>query len=333
VLNIGESRRIPSDEYLHVLGLWDFVVKVVGFVRRGYTVHTHINGDGNKGWYLALTAELVCRLWGRPLVLTFHAGPVQRYFPRERSGAFTPLLWLLLKLPRRIICNDHHVQRSLLTYGVPAEKIRPIPAFSRQYLQYQPAGLDPELERFVKSHAPLLVVYFFLRPEFFVESLIEALAALARRHPGLGAVMVGGGSDQPGVPERLAAAGIEAHVHCAGDLDHDRFMTLLARAHFYVRTPSKDGVCSSVLEALSLGVPVVASENGRRPESVITFPPDDGAALARTLEEAWARYEAVRAAVRRPAVRDTVAEEAALLLELGGRAQAVPAAVPGREQS
>jgi hypothetical protein len=78
---------------------------------------------------------------------------------------------------------------------------------------------------------------------------------------------------------------------------------------------------------------VVASENGRRPESVIAFPAGDAAALARTLEEAWARYAEVRTAVRKPEIRDTVAEEAALLLELAGRRRAVPVAVPRRERS
>jgi len=82
----------------------------------------------------------------------------------------------------------------------------------------------------------------------------------------------------------------------------------------YVRTPSKDGVCSSVLEALSLGVPVVASENGTRPASVITFRPDDAADLAAKVSEVLEREAEVRRALVTPTIRDTVTDEARLLV-------------------
>ena len=35
-----------------------------------------------------------------------------------------------------------------------------------------------------------------------------------------------------------------------------------------------DGICSSVLEALYLGIPVVAAENDNRPEQVVTYTGD-----------------------------------------------------------
>ena len=50
-----------------------------------------------------------------------------------------------------------------------------------------------------------------------------------------------------------------------GNLPHDEFLTLLTRCSAYLRSPACDGVAASVLEAVALGVPVVASENGRRP--------------------------------------------------------------------
>jgi CRISPR/Cas system-associated endonuclease Cas1 len=58
----------------------------------------------------------------------------------------------------------------------------------------------------------------------------------------------------------------------------------MQRSALYLRTPITDGVASSVLEALTLGVPVVACENGTRPQGVITYPATDAAVLAQQVE-------------------------------------------------
>jgi glycosyltransferase involved in cell wall biosynthesis len=108
--------------------------------------------------------------------------------------------------------------------------------------------------------------------------------------------------------------GLEKHVLLAGDLPHDEFMTLMTRARLYLRTPKKDGVCSSVLEALSLNVPVVASENGTRPTGVITFKPNDGEDLAAKVSHVLEHNDAIRRTLVPPPIRDTVLDEANLLV-------------------
>jgi hypothetical protein len=74
-----------------------------------------------------------------------------------------------------------------------------------------------------------------------------------------------------------------------------------------------DGVCSSVLEALALRVPVVAAENHTRPSGVITYRADDPDALARTLDDVLRRHDQIVDGLPQPDLRDTLAEEAALL--------------------
>ena len=97
------------------------------------------------------------------------------------------------------------------------------------------------------------------------------------------------------------------------DLAHEQFLDALSRSAVYVRTPVSDGVASSVLEALSLGVPVVAAENGSRPAGVITYPATDPGTLGRVLIDVLARRSEVVAAIPRPELRDTLAEEIQLL--------------------
>lgn len=319
VLNIGKSRRARSPEYLDVQGGLDYLRKVLRFARRGYLIHTHINGDGSKGWWLALAAQIIGRMWGCRVVLTFHAGAQQHKFPRARSRGWSWYYKAIFGLADQVICNSDVVREGIEQYGVRSEKIHPIQAFSRQYLDYEPTLLDPELERFLEAHEPVATVYFFLRPEFHIDSMLDAVRRLAQRIPRFGVVAVGLETRTPEFGRMVEAAGIADRVFPAGDLEHDRFMTILARSHFYLRTPAKDGTCSSVLEALSLGVPVVASQNGNRPPSVVTFETDDAVSLCEAVDRCWTGYASLRKAVLRPEVPDTVSTEIELLA--GGRGE------------
>ena len=87
----------------------------------------------------------------------------------------------------------------------------------------------------------------------------------------------------------------------------------MTRCRIYLRTHVADGVASSVLEALSLGIPVVACENGTRPPDVITFVPESAADLARRLRSAIERRDAIAASMSRPLIQDTLADEIAVL--------------------
>ena len=108
---------------------------------------------------------------------------------------------------------------------------------------------------------------------------------------------------------------IRHRIHIVDDLDHDTFLEALGRSTLYLRSHLSDGVCSSVMEALTLGVPVVASENGTRPEGVIRYPAKDSGQLATILATALDRRHELAANVKRPEVADTLRVETDLLVE------------------
>jgi len=80
-----------------------------------------------------------------------------------------------------------------------------------------------------------------------------------------------------------------------GNLHHDQFLTLLSRCFVYLRTPACDGVAASVLESLALRVPVVASENGRRPAGVVTYSDTSSADIVEKLKFVRDHYDEVKA--------------------------------------
>ena len=322
VLNIGRSRTIPSPEYETVLGLGDYVKKVWRFSRAGFTVHMHVNGQSEKGFVLALLGAGINLLWGRRCLLTFHAGVDQKYFPKERAPFLFPMYWLMFAIPKRVICNSETVRRKIAEFGVPPAKIVAIPAFSRQYLEYVDAALPAPLEAFLGSRPEIVFTYIRVRPGFYLDVLIEGFALLAGRRPTTGLVLLGVAGDidpvlHADLMQRIAAHDLAARLLIVDDLDHDRFLIALRRSSLYLRTPTSDGVASSVLESLALGIPVVAAENGTRPPGVVTYRATDAGHMAEVLEDTLERRSEIVAGLPKPELQDTVATEVNLLIDGG----------------
>lgn len=318
VLNIGSSRAIPSDEYETVLSGLDYVRKVWRFSRQGFVAHVHVNGASPKGFVLAIVAEILNLVCGRRCFLTFHAGIDQVYFPRPKYPLLWPVYWLLFTIPRWIICNSEEVKSKIVEYGISPSKVVPIPAFSPQYLEAATTPLPGDLEAFYQRFDQVIFCYMKIRPLFFPEATVEAFARLAARHPDVGLVLGGvAGYMESGiwsaVQTRITQPDLRDRVIVVDDLPHDVFLQALARATIFLRTHLSDGVCSSVMEALALRVPVVATENHTRPPGVITYDPEDVETLARILEDVLNRRDQIAAALDSPDVRDTLTEEVALL--------------------
>lgn len=318
-LNTGQNRRVPSSEYETVLTPFDFVRKVWRYSRAGYTVHEHVNGESPKGFARTILAELLNLLTGKRCYLTFHAGVDQPYFPRGKAPALIPLYRLMFAIPRRIICNSEDVKARIVEYGVPPSKIIPIAAFTRQYLEFTPsATLPQDIETFFGRFRHVLFAYVRIRDGFYLATLIEGLAAVAAARQDVGLLMVGAAGDidprlWSDVEARISRHALQNRICIAGDMDHDAFLTMLTRCSLYVRTPTSDGVASSVLEAMALGVPVVASQNGTRPPGVLTFDPDSAQDLATTLHRALTDLARLRAATSNIAIPDTLSDEVRVL--------------------
>jgi glycosyltransferase involved in cell wall biosynthesis len=318
VLNTGPSRKIPSTEYETVMSAGDYLRKVWRYSRDGFVCHVHVNGKSPQGLALALAAEGINVVCGHRCFLTFHAGEEQVFFPRSRAPMLVPVFWMLFTIPKAIICNSAAVKSRIAEYGVPPGKISSIPAFSRQYLQFDPVSLGDPVERFLCRFPAVLFSYMHIQAGFHPDVLLDAFAVVARRRPDAGLLICGlmGHKDGPAWEDfqhRCEAHGLDDRVCTVDDFDHDQFLTALRRASMYVRTPPADGVASSVLEALALATPVVAAENGSRPAGVVTYPATDATALAEAVLRVLENRDAVVSAIPAPEIADTLVEEANLL--------------------
>lgn len=318
VLNTGPSRKLESSEYECVHGAIDFLKKIWKYSALGFTIHSHVNGDSPKGMLLALSAQITGLAMGRRGVVTFHAGPDQIYFPRDRSLKWAPVLRLIFSIPYYVVCNNEIVKRRIVEYGIAAQKIVPIAAFSKQYLTFQEESPEPGLKTFMEQRDPLIATYLICREEFHVQDVMQSLVLLKCKWPGLGVVIIGAGDSSAEVQQLAQDYDVNDSIFHAGSVSHNGFMTILQRSRLYLRSHSHDGVCSSVLQALSLGVPVVAADDGIRPESVVTYPVGEVESMADTMHSVLRNRQQARAQVAKPPVRDTVAEETNLLVQVAG---------------
>jgi glycosyltransferase involved in cell wall biosynthesis len=266
VMNLNENRRKPSPEYIDVQGAVDYLLKVLHCVQDGCAVHVRVNGEAVKGYLIAFAALVAARLWRRPALLTYGGGHQQTYFPAPKRSLRHVAFSLLFRLPIRIYCNSEKVKQALLSTGIAAERVLPIPHTSAEYGDFSPMPLPDGLEKFLAQHDGVFFSYVCFRKEFQLSFLAEAVRRSQARWPRIGFLFVGPWDRElPPMEEFLHTQGIRQSVFLLGSVSHDMFLTLLSRSLAYIRTPVTDGVCSSVLESMRLKIPVLASDNGTRP--------------------------------------------------------------------
>ena len=316
VLNTGKGRFLKGRDFVPVFNGLDYFIKVVKFRLKGFTIHQHLNGDSPKGFILTLLSLTISLLTFKRPVITFHAGPVQRFFPKFKAPMLTPYYKYIFTVPKFIICNNEAVKNNIRSYGIDEKKIVPIQSFSKQYLQFEKMKLNDKLEKIFKDNFPVILCYAYFRPEFYLEYMVEAYHKFIKNYPSSMLIIVGFEEGADGLKELIGKLGLDDKIYFAGDVDHDSFLTILSRSTIYLRTPVKDGVCSSVLEALSLKVPVVASENGTRPPGVVTYENENIDQMVNVLSATVDDIENIRLKIKKPEIEDTIAKEIALIKEV-----------------
>lgn len=135
---------------------------------------------------------------------------------------------------------------------------------------------------------PALLAMGRLDPQKNFPLLIRAFAAAGAACPHWRLVILGEGPLRPELEALAAGLGLAGRVHLPGRVD-DPF-THLRRAQIFVMSSDYEGFPMSLLEAMSCGLPVVATDCGTGMREIVRpgvdgllTPVGDEAALARTL--------------------------------------------------
>jgi glycosyltransferase involved in cell wall biosynthesis len=298
VLKINENRQIKDSSYIDVQGGWDYLHKVLAHALGGYRLNVHVNGMSKKGYVLALIAVLAGRIVNRPALLTFHGGLSQYYFPMQDSSLLYQAFRILFRLAGEIACDSAEIKQAIEAYGIRPEKIAAIATFSSQYLNFTATPLPQEVEEFLEEHGPVFFSYVSFRPEYRLGVVRECMSLYRKQYPEAGFIWLGFPAKEFLEVQQFVESWTtdeKKSLLLLGNLTHDEFLTLMTRCFACLRTPACDGVAASVLEALTLEVPVVASQNGRRPPGVITYEDTDASDMCAKLIYVTEHYAQVKA--------------------------------------
>jgi glycosyltransferase involved in cell wall biosynthesis len=292
VINITGNRKADGD------GVY-YPRSAAALLRLLYTlpydvVHIHVGGHlPPRVLGLMLACATVPR---KRSVFTFHSGG----FPSSDAGraarAASPLGFVLRRFDAVIGVNPQLVEL-FRRMGVRADRAHLVypHAFGPETAAVAArgrAGLPEPLRSFYAQHGPVLTTVGLLEPEYDLPLQIAALGRARERHPDAGLVVIGSGSLDADLRARVAAAPWGEHVLLAGDVPREHTLLAIATADAILRTTRYDGDAISVREALHLGTPVIASDNGMRPEGVHLVPKEDEAALVAAIDAVVGRAAA-----------------------------------------
>lgn len=155
-------------------------------------------------------------------------------------------------------------------------------------------GIDPATLPTPASREPgdvlRLIAVGRLSPEKGQAGLIEALGLLRERGVAVTLTLVGDGPEEAMLRAAVAAAGLGEVVTFAGRLDERATLAAIARADLLILSSFMEGLPVVLMEAMALGVPVVATRVAGIPELVrdgetgLLFDPADWAGLADAIE-------------------------------------------------
>jgi glycogen(starch) synthase len=246
---------------------WKFAAALLRAVCQGWTPHLHTNGHNRKSWMISFACGLAGKVRGGGL-LTLHSGLAPRYLDEMPTWA----RWCAARtctLYNKVLCVSPAIQTAVVLAGVPLEQTETAPAFLP--VSVPNVALDSKLAKWIEQHQPLFSTALFFRPEYGFDVLIEGLIKFRSRHPRFGCLVMGSGEQEAEARKLLHDSGLEHNVLFTGDVNHDTCLELMSRSDVFLRPTLQDGDSISVREALSLGVPVVASRTGTRPPEAILF--------------------------------------------------------------
>ena len=154
--------------------------------------------------------------------------------------------------------------------------------------------LDAHPNEHPTAEAPIILYVGRMDLAKGLRELIDAVAALRTRRPGVLAYLVGHGPDEPLLREVIRAHAAEDTIRILPACPPDEVAWWIAASNLLTLPSYREGCPNVIVEALACGRPVVASDVGGIPElldsqSGAMVPAHDAVALERALDQTLGR--------------------------------------------
>jgi hypothetical protein len=238
-------------------------------------------------WYMAHR--------GHAVVMTIHDQMVQEAW--KRAGALTRCAVRGLFCHPRVwwVAVSENVKERLIGLGAEGARIQVIPAYLPPPEADANASLPGYITEFMRLHTPMLSAYgwrLWLDSQgndiYGFDLCIELMRLLKPKFPQVGLVFcmpqIGLADYYAELRRRIAEYGLDDNILFITE-PLDEAYPIWQASDVYLRPTTTDGDAVAVREAMSLGVPVVASDAGPRPNGAVVFPSRNLPAFLSSVEE------------------------------------------------
>ncbi|SRR5579862_275445 len=203
--------------------------------------------------------------WEKPAVVSFHGADIM---PRPEQAGYDAQFHELLQVVPLVLARSHSLCARLKELGCPPEKIR-----------LNRTGVPLEDYPFKQRPMPADGAWRFVQacrliPKKGLATALRAFASFHRDNPKARFVIAGEGPMRGEMEELANALGVGAAVEFAGFLSQAGLRDLYERSQIFLHPSettedqNQEGVPNSMLEAMSTGLPVLATRHGGIPEAV-----------------------------------------------------------------
>jgi glycosyltransferase involved in cell wall biosynthesis len=208
-------------------------------------------------------ARLVGRWAGVPVVYVEH-NLQERYHPLTRRANAATYGW-----NRRVLAVSAEVAASIERSGLPGTtRVVMVPNGVPVESVRSEAAADNHIRSELgipEKHLVVGTVAVF-RSQKRLDNWLQVAARVAARRPDVAFLLVGGGPLEPAVREQIEALGLASRVRMPGFRADGR--RLMSAMDVYLMTSEFEGLPIALLEAMTLGKPVVSTAVGGVPEVI-----------------------------------------------------------------
>jgi glycosyltransferase involved in cell wall biosynthesis len=256
-------------------GEWDLwaVQRLAGMIRRHdiEAVHFHTAHAHTLGLLAAQRTGVPYRFLTRRVDFHIHRHPLNRW----KYGPAVTAIMAISEGVRRVLQDD----------GIPAERIVTVPSgidLERIERVPDPSGLRSELG--IPEGAPVVGMVAALAPHKDHDTFLRAAAMVKESLPAARFLIVGDGPLRAELERFSRSSGLSQEIIFTGF--REDALTLTRLLDIFVLSSYEEGLGTSLLDAMALGRPLVATDVGGIPEALLDgrngllVPPRDPGALA-----------------------------------------------------
>jgi glycosyltransferase involved in cell wall biosynthesis len=273
-------------------------------------------------------AALVAAIRGIPFILSLHGSDI---YVAQRQAAFGAVARWVFRRAAKVTACSPELRDAALALGAPSDTL--LLPWGADPAIFQPSRRSASTRRTLGWQATDLIVVSLGRMVYKkgFGVLLQAMQTLAAHNPQVRLVLAGDGPLRQILLQQANQSGVGDRVSFPGRISWEQVPDFLASADIFVLPSIRDeygnldGLPTVLLEAMSCGVPVIASDIGgvklviEDGQTGLLVPPGDMPALAGALEEL----------IQNPEQRQILAQAARRLVETQLNWQSVASRIAG----